>query len=107
MTLERRLILTSLLVALPVATLAGQATIWLRNRDLATSIQRVVDGQINAQTRERCEGDPTWFLTGPLEGRPMPSDPKPGPDDPPARPRPEHLPYELFAYDEEFIASSP
>jgi signal transduction histidine kinase len=107
MTLERRLILTSLLVALPVATLAGQATIWLRNRDLATSIQRVVEGQINAQTRERCEGDPTWFLTGLLEGRPRPTDPKPGPDDPPARPRPEHQPYELFAYDEEFIASSP
>ena len=25
--------------------------------------------QVNAQTRERCESDPRWFLTGRLEGR--------------------------------------
>jgi len=107
MTLERRLVFVSLLVALPVAGIVAQSVAWLRARDLLSSLERVVTSQINVQLRERCEADPTWFLTGSLEGRPGPKDPKPGPDDIPARPHLDVQPYQLFAYDDDFVPSSP
>ena len=107
MTLERRLVFVSLLVALPVAGVVAQSVAWLRARDLLSSLERVVTSQINGQLRERCEADPTWFLTGSLEGRPGPKDPKPGPDDVPARPHLDLQPYQLFAYDGDFVPSSP
>src|SRR5690349_18381197 len=107
MPLERRLILVSLLVALPVAGLAAQAMSWVRAYDLEVALERVVTSQVNVAMRERCENDPTWFLTGSLLGRPKPTDPKPGPDDLPARPHFEETPYQLFAYDDEFVPSSP
>jgi signal transduction histidine kinase len=107
MTLERRLVLVSLLVALPVAGVVAQSVAWLRARDLLSALERVVTSQINVQLRERCEADPTWFLTGSLEGRPGPKDPKPGPDDIPARPHLDVQPYQLFAYDDDFVPSSP
>lgn len=107
MPLERRLILVSLLVALPVAGLAAQAMSWVRAHDLEVALERVVTSQVNVALRERCENDPTWFLTGSLLGRPKPTDPKPGPDDVPARPHFEETPYQLFAYDDEFVPSSP
>jgi signal transduction histidine kinase len=107
MTFERRLILVSLLVALPVAGLMAQAMDWLRARDAAAAIERVVTSQVNVALRERCEADPTWFLTGALEGRPRPTDPKPGPDDLPARPHLDDEPYQLFAYDDDLVPTSP
>src|SRR5579862_8200345 len=107
MPLERRLILVSLLVALPVAGLAAQAMAWVRARDLTVALERVVTSQVNVAMRERCENDPTWFINGSLLGRPKPTDPKPGPDDIPARPHAEEPPYQLFAYDDEFVPSSP
>src|SRR5215469_1629388 len=107
MTLERRLVLVSLVVALPVAGIVAESVASLRQRDLAAAVRRVVTSEVNVALRERCEGDPTWFLTGALEGRPRPTDPKPGPDDIPPRPHLESVPYELFAYDDDYIASSP
>jgi signal transduction histidine kinase len=107
MPLERRLILVSLLVALPVAGLAAQAMAWVRASDLTVALERVVTSQVNTAMREHCESDPTWFLTGALLGRPRPTDPKVGPDDIPARPRFDETPYQLFAYDDEFVPSSP
>jgi signal transduction histidine kinase len=107
MTLERRLVLVSLLVALPVAGVVAQSVAWLRAHDLLSALERVVTSQINVQLRERCEADPTWFLTGSLEGRPGPKDPKPGPDDIPPRPHLDVQPYQLFAYDDDFVPSSP
>jgi signal transduction histidine kinase len=107
MTLERRLVFVSLLVALPVAGVVAQSVAWLRARDLLSALERVVTSQINVQLRERCEADPTWFLTGPLDGRPGPNDPKPGPDDVPPRPHLDEQPYQLYAYDDEFVPSSP
>ena len=107
MMLRRRLVLTSLLVSVPVAAALGYAADRLRARDLEVALERVVRSQINEQVRERCESDPTWFLTGPLEGRP------PGgvfvstdPDDLPPRPKVIPQEFELFAYDEQFIGSS-
>src|SRR5579862_9086106 len=107
MTLERRLILVSLLVSLPVAGIVAQGFDWVRAQDLTVAIERVVTAQVNVALRERCEADPTWFLTGLLEGRPRPTDPKPGPDDIPARPHLDPQPYQLFAYDLDYIATSP
>jgi signal transduction histidine kinase len=107
MTLERRLVVVSLLVALPVAGVVAQSVAWLRARDLLSALERVVRSQINAQLQERCEADPTWFLTGMLDGRPGPKDPKPGPDELPARPHLDPQPYQLFAYDDELVPSSP
>jgi signal transduction histidine kinase len=107
MTLERRLVFVSLLVALPVAGLVAQSVAWVRARDLLSALERVVTSQVNVQLRERCEADPTWFLTGSLEGRPGPRDPKPGPDEVPARPHLDVQPYQLFAYDDDFVPSSP
>ena len=50
------------------------------------ALSRVVTSQVNEQVRERCESDPRWFLTGPLEGRPKRGDPV-NPD-PELQPRP-------------------
>lgn len=107
MTLERRLVFVSFLVALPVAGIIAQSVDWLRSADLAAAIQRVVTSQLNEALREHCEADPTWFLTGLLAGRPRSTDPKPGPEDVPARPHLENEPYQLFAYDDDFVPSSP
>ena len=107
MMLRTRVVVTCLAIALPAA---GAATFLLdrvRDADMRTAIERVVRAQVNDQTRERCEADPTWFLTGPLEGRPkfgvFESE---DPDAFPPRPKVTEQPYELFAYDNEFIGSS-
>ncbi len=108
MMLVPRLLVRSLIIALPAALIVAAASDLLRTRDLRVSLERVVRAQINDQVRERCESDPTWFLTGPLEGRP------PGgrfestdPNALPPRPRVEPQPFELFAYDEAFLGSGP
>jgi signal transduction histidine kinase len=107
MMLRRRVVLASLAAALPAAVVLGYAADRLRMADLEVALERVVRSQLNDQVRERCESDPTWFLTGTLEGRP-----KGGvfietrPDDLPPRPKVVPQPFELFAYDEQFIGSS-
>jgi len=107
MMLRFRVVATSLAVALPAAGLAAFLLDRVRDADLRTAIERVVRAQVNDQTRERCEADPAWFLTGPLEGRPkfgvFESE---DPDAFPPRPKVVEQPYELFAYDNEFIGSS-
>jgi signal transduction histidine kinase len=99
--------LTSLAVAVPTSAAIGYAADRLRARDLEVALERVVRSQINEQVRERCESDPTWFLTGPLEGRPkggvfVSNDPEALPPRPKVIPQP----FELFAYDDQFIGSS-
>jgi signal transduction histidine kinase len=108
MMLRPRLLVRSLLIAAPAALLVTAAVDLLRARDLRIVLERVVRSQINDQVRERCESDPTWFLTGPLEGRPprgefVSSDPNALPP----RPRVGPQPFELFAYDEAFLGSGP
>lgn len=107
MLIRPRVVVTSLLAAIPAAIVLSIAVDRLRMRDLEEATIRVVQAQINDQVRERCESDPTWFLTGPLEGRPpggvfIPTEP----DQLPPRPRVEPQPFELFAYDIELIGSS-
>ena len=105
--LRTRALITSALIAAPVALLVVATMDRLRARDLELALGRVVRSQINAQVRERCESDPRWFLTGPLDGRPRPSDPvDPNPDALPPRPKVNPQPFELFAFDEQFAGSS-
>jgi signal transduction histidine kinase len=107
MKLRTRLIATSLLLAAPPAIAAPWVIHRVRQADLSLAAVRVVQSQVNDQNRERCESDPTWFFTGPLEGRP----PRGifverSPDELPPRPRISPQPFELFAYDERFLGSS-
>jgi len=107
MMLRPRVAVTCALAALPAALVVTYLIGRTRAHDLQISLDRVVRSQINAQVKERCESDPTWFLTGPLIGRP----PNgifldPNPDALAPRPKPSNQPFELFGYDEEFLASS-
>ena len=107
MMLRTRALVTGALIAAPVAALAVMTMDRSRARDLELALGRVVRSQVNAQVRERCESDPRWFLTGPLDGRPRPGDPvDPNPDALPPRPKVNPQPFELFAYDEQFAGSS-
>jgi len=107
MMLRTRALVTGALIAAPVAALAVMTVDRSRARDLELALGRVVRSQVNAQVRERCESDPRWFLTGPLDGRPRPGDPvDPNPDALPPRPKVNPQPFELFAYDEQFAGSS-
>jgi signal transduction histidine kinase len=107
MTLRTRAIVTGALIAAPIAGLAVLTVDRVRGRDLELALGRVVRSQVNAQVRERCESDPRWFLTGPLDGRPRAGDPvDPNPDALPPRPKVNPQPFELFAYDEQFTGSS-
>lgn len=108
MQLRPRVAVTSLLIAVPAALLLFFTINSMRTADLTLTLERVVKSQINDQVRERCESDPRWFLTGSLEGRPKQGE-KPGPDPDVMAPRPkvDEQPFELFAFDEEFMGSSP
>lgn len=107
MMLRPRAVVTSLLVAIPATAAITWAIERVRVNEREVAVTRIVASQINEAVRERCESDPTWFLTGPLVGRP------PGgvfvethPDELPPRPRVEPQPFELFAYDERLVGSS-
>ncbi|HVW05949.1 MAG TPA: sensor histidine kinase [Vicinamibacterales bacterium] len=107
MTLRTRVAIVCLLIALPVAAVATFVVDRMRTADARLALERVVSSQINDQVKERCESDPTWFLTGPLEGRPAGGVfVETSPDDLPPRPKVTNQPFELFAYDEEFVGSS-
>jgi signal transduction histidine kinase len=105
--LRPRVAITSLLIAVPAALLLLYTITSIRSADASLSLERFVNSQINDQVRERCESDPMWFLTGPLPGRPphgivQNADPDAiGP-----RPKVEEQPFELFAFDEDFLGSS-
>lgn len=101
----------SALIALPAALLLLWAIDSIRARDTSIALERFVNSQINDQVKERCESDPTWFLTGPLTGRPKGGQPPVNPANPDSdvlaiRPKVEEQPFELFAYDEDFLGSS-
>ncbi len=107
MLLRTRAALTALLVALPAALVLLYVISSIRSRDMAIALERVVTSQINDQVKERCESDPMWFLAGPLNGRPKGGQPQ-NPDAGVLAPRAkaEDQPFELFAFDEDFLGSS-
>jgi signal transduction histidine kinase len=109
MTLPLRAATAGLALAVPVAAAAVVALNRTRDADLELALARVVRSQVNDQVRERCESDPRWFLTGSLAGRPRGGDAAVvvDPDGLPPRPKVTEQQFELFAYDEDFIGSSP
>ena len=108
MQLRPRVAITSLLIAVPAALVLFVTINSMRTADLSLTLERVVKAQINDQVRERCESDPRWFLTGSLEGRPKQGEkPSADPDVLAPRPKVDEQPFELFAFDEEFLGSSP
>src|SRR4029079_7224965 len=104
MMIRRRALITGLVVAAPAAAVITFTLGRFRANDLRVTLERVVRSQVNDQVRERCESDPNWFLTGPLEGRPRRGEVV-DPDMPP-RPKTDPQPFELFAYDEDFAGTS-
>jgi signal transduction histidine kinase len=107
MTIWRRVLVATIAAAVPATALIVVPIDGMRTNDLETALRRVVASQINDQVRERCESDPTWFLTGPLIGRPphgvfVPA----SPEDLPPRPHVDPQAFELFAFDDNFLGSS-
>ena len=107
MTLGRQNILTALFVAIPAALIIYTAMSWLERRDRVALLERVAQAQLNEVSRDACENDPQWFLAGPRTGRPRPEERlQPDADVRLARPKNDELPFEYFAYDEEFSPKS-
>jgi signal transduction histidine kinase len=108
MMLRPRVVVTSLIAAVPAAMFITWMSERARAKELEVAVTRFVTSQINDQVRERCESDPAWFLAGPLVGRPPGGVFVPAhEDDLPPRPRVELRPFELFAYDDRFVGSGP
>src|SRR6186997_1570142 len=107
MTLGRQNILTALFVAIPASLIIYTAMSWLERRDRVALLERVAQAQLNEVSREACENDPQWFLAGPRIGRPRPEERlQPDADVRLPRPKNDELPFEYFAYDEEFSPKS-
>lgn len=107
MMLRAKTTIVSAVLALPVAILGVYTVESLRATDQQTALARVVQSQLNPNVRIRCEDDPAWFLTGPLEGWFAKADRPTDPDALQPRPKADDQPFELFAYDDDFLGSSP
>ena len=107
MTLGRQNIFLALFVAIPAALLIFTAMNWLERRDRVALLERIAQAQLNEVSRDACENDPQWFLAGPRVGRPRPEERlQPDADVRLPRPKSDELPFEYFAYDEEFSPKS-
>jgi signal transduction histidine kinase len=107
MTLGRWNLLIALLLALPAALLAYFAAGWIEMRDRRVLLERVAEAQLNDVSRDACQADPGWFLAGPRTGRPSLAERQmPDADVMLPRPRVEELPFEFFAYSEQFLPTS-
>lgn len=107
MTLTRRVILISAVLALLAAALVTLTVSAVRARDRGAVLQRVSASFLTEVTRESCESDAQWFLAGPRIGRPSRED-RAQPDADVRLPRPsnEAMPFEFYAFDEQFLGSS-
>jgi signal transduction histidine kinase len=107
MTLARAGLIRSLLLALVGAIVIFVVIEWLRARDRDVALTRVAQSFQTDLTRQSCESDPLWFLAGPRVGRPRMEDRQlPDADVRLPRPSTEELPFEVFAYDDQFAAGS-
>lgn len=105
--LFRRLLLSSVILAVVLAAAASWGIERVRAADRVLAIERVAASQVTDLVRARCEANPNWFLAGPR-------DPAPGaavmaqPDADVLAPRPDARPraLEYFAYDIEYIGQS-
>lgn len=107
MTLGRRHILTSLALAVPAALIAFFAVNALEARGRVALLERAAEAHVSSIMRDACEQDPRWFLAGPRANRPPLSE-RQAPDADVTLPRPsaEQLPFEMFAYDDDYSPSS-
>ena len=107
MTLARRNLFAGLVIALPAALAIFFAVGWLETRDREALLERIADSFMSESMRDACEADPQWFLAGPRTGRPRPEE-RQQPDADVRLPRPSaaELPFEFFAYDEDFTPRS-
>jgi signal transduction histidine kinase len=102
MNLRRRLLITTLAVALPVTTVIYLVVSALRSNDAITALTNVMLSRITPAARATCEADPAAFGTDDGHQKVTPDD---SPDAvPPPRGKPVPHPSELFVYDTEFIA---
>jgi signal transduction histidine kinase len=107
MNLSRRLLLASLLFALPAALLVVYAMNRLHARDAIARLEAVARGHIVDTVRDACLQDPMWFLAGPRLPRPrLDARNIPDPDVNLPRPSRDELPFEMFAYDDTYSPKS-
>src|SRR5689334_18728495 len=107
MTLARRNILSALILGLPAAIAVMLTVNVLERRDRSRLLETIAQAHVNDVIRDACVNDPRWFLAGTRVGRPRPEEYlEPDADVRLPRPSADPLPFEYFAYDEEFTATS-
>jgi len=107
MTLARRNILVALVLALPAAILILLTMGWLERRDRTSLLETIALAHQNDVIRDACLNDAQWFLAGARTGRPKPEERSmPDADVYLPRPKSDPLPFEYFAYNEDFSPSS-
>ena len=107
MTLSRQHLLMSVALAVPAAAVVLIAVNSLQSREKLALAERIVQGHVVDTMRDACEQDPGWFLAGPRLPRPSLADRNMiDADVHLPRPSKEQLPFEIFAYDEQYTPSS-
>lgn len=107
MTLARRNVFSALIIALPAAIAILYAIGVLERRDRAVLMETMAQAYVNEVIRDACVNDPQWFLAGTRTGRPkMEERQQIDADVNLPRPKRDPLPFEYFAYDEEYTPRS-
>ena len=107
MTVRTKLAITSLAIAVPVALGIYAFAQAIRSRDLAAALDRAATASLTEGSRAQCEEYPQWFLAGPRESRPTLAErQQPDADALVKRPSPAALPFEFFAYAQDFAPRS-
>jgi signal transduction histidine kinase len=106
-TLGSRHILISLALALVAALVVFFAMNTVTARERTVLLERTAEAHVSSIMRDSCEQDPRWFLAGPRVSRPPLSE-RQMPDADVLLPRPsaDQLPFEIFAYDDQYSPSS-
>ena len=107
MTLSRQQFLMSVALAVPAAAVVLLGTNALQNYEKFKLIERVAQGHAVDTQRDACIQDPGWFLAGPRLARPSLAERNiPDADVHLPRPSKEQLPFEIFAFDDQYSPSS-
>ena len=107
MTVRTKLTITSLVISVPVAWGIYAFVQAIRARDLAAALDRAATASLTEGARAQCEEYPQWFLAGPRESRPTLAErQQPDADALVKRPSASALPFEFFAYAQDFAPRS-
>ena len=107
MIIRTKLAITSAVIAVPVAYGIFAFVQAIRARDLAAALERAATASITEGSRAQCEEYPQWFLAGPRESRPTLAErQQPDADALVKRPSAAALPFEFFAYSQDFMPLS-